>query len=141
LPEARQEFVDALEALKMSSLAKVRESLRTHHLTGVQFLSLHLLAQEGPAPMSSLAHFLGVRPQTVTRLVDALEREGLVERISNPGDRRGSLLKLSPKALRTLGAIQRQQTAQLKRVLRNVPPRSLRSATRLLLDARSALEP
>jgi len=52
----------------------------------------------GQVPMSrgSLAKRLGCDPSNVTFLADRLEERGLVERATDPGDRRVKALKLTP---------------------------------------------
>jgi DNA-binding MarR family transcriptional regulator len=50
---------------------------------------------QGPCRMSDLSVQLGVTPRNVTKLVDGLEREGLVMRQPHPNDRRAVLLQLT----------------------------------------------
>src|SRR5262245_23924067 len=61
--------------------------------TGVQLL--YILHCQGPQKMSDLGRHLGVTARNVTKLVDALETEGLVCRHEVPGDRRAVLVRLS----------------------------------------------
>jgi DNA-binding MarR family transcriptional regulator len=61
--------------------------------TGVQLL--HILNCQGPQKMSDLGQHLGVTARNVTKLVDALEEEGLVCRQDVPGDRRAVQVRLS----------------------------------------------
>jgi DNA-binding MarR family transcriptional regulator len=50
---------------------------------------------QGPCRMSDISTLLGVTPRSVTKLVDSLEREGLVLRQPHPEDRRALLLRLT----------------------------------------------
>lgn len=59
------------------------------------FLTVH---DAGRMRMGDLAAKLGITPRTVTTLVDALERAGLLTRQPDPTDRRATLLELTPKA-------------------------------------------
>lgn len=52
--------------------------------------------------MTDLAQAEQVRPPTISRLARQLEADGLVERISDPGDRRVQLLKATRKGRRLL---------------------------------------
>src|SRR5919199_6600364 len=52
---------------------------------------------EGPIIMSDLGEELGVTPRNVTKLVDELEAEGLVQRLPHPSDRRATLIELTEK--------------------------------------------
>ncbi len=72
-----------------------------------EFQLIHRLAHEsreaqnaGQAPdaglrVGDLAAWLGVKPPTVTQLVDALESRGLVERFADSDDRRAIRVRLS----------------------------------------------
>ncbi|CAA9359006.1 MAG: Transcriptional regulator, MarR family [uncultured Nocardioidaceae bacterium] len=53
------------------------------------------LVDEGPQRLGSLAQAFGLDPSTITRQVQALEHEDLVERRPDPKDRRASLLDLT----------------------------------------------
>lgn len=58
---------------------------------------LHQLRRaEQPVRMSDLAHRVLITRPTVTRLVDRLVEQGLVERSPDPTDRRAVLVALSP---------------------------------------------
>src|SRR5436189_2174896 len=56
---------------------------------------LHILHCQGPQKMTDLGQHLGVTARNVTKLVDALEAEGLVCRLDVPGDRRAFSVPLS----------------------------------------------
>lgn len=53
------------------------------------------LADAGAQRLSSLAHTFGLDPSTITRQVQSLEHSHLVQRRTDPSDRRASLLDLS----------------------------------------------
>jgi DNA-binding MarR family transcriptional regulator len=59
--------------------------------------------------MRDLAEELGVTPRNITTIVDGLEREGLLARRPDPGDRRAIWLELTP-----LGLSQIDQVHQLE---------------------------
>lgn len=54
-----------------------------------------VLACSGPQTMCTLADALDVTPRNITTLVDGLEAEGLVERWSDPNDRRATMISLT----------------------------------------------
>jgi DNA-binding MarR family transcriptional regulator len=66
------------------------EAAAQHALTGAQARLLGLLSLE-PLPMRRLARKLKCEPSNVTGIVDRLEGRGLVERRSDPADRRVKL--------------------------------------------------
>ena len=57
--------------------------------------ALHAL---GPVKMRELSQAVGVTPRTITGLVDALEADGWVARQAEPGDRRVTIVALTPAA-------------------------------------------
>ena len=65
-------------------------------LTLSQYGLLQGLTEGGQARVVELAHAAGVTPPTATRILDALERRGIVERRRAPEDRRGVTITLTP---------------------------------------------
>ena len=56
---------------------------------------MRAMLELGTPRMSDLASHLGLTARTITTAVDALEREGLLERRPAPGDRRATLVELT----------------------------------------------
>lgn len=82
------------------------ENLRTinHSCSRMEALSA-ILNIHGPKSQSDIAKRLRVEAATITRMVDILSKEGLVERTADPNDRRVNLLSISPKGERELEKI------------------------------------
>ncbi|HZT92103.1 MAG TPA: MarR family transcriptional regulator [Gaiellaceae bacterium] len=57
-------------------------------MTSTQRLALFELAESGPLRLNDLAERMGTSPPTASRAVDALVELGLVERVTDPADRR-----------------------------------------------------
>ena len=87
---------------------------RSLGLTRAQWQTLFHLARNEGCNQATLADLLDVEPITIARTIDRLELSGLVERRSDPGDRRARLLFLGDRAhplleqLRALGAETRE---------------------------------
>jgi len=64
-------------------------------LSSAQGEFLCILEPQEPAPMVSLARSLHCHDSNVTGLVDRLEQRGLIQRLSNPKDRRVKLIALT----------------------------------------------
>lgn len=77
-------------------------SVRSEGLTFARAAMLGTLDSDGPQRMGQLAHRLGVVPRTVTPMVDALERDGLVVREADPDDRRATVLLITDAGLAEL---------------------------------------
>ena len=72
-------------------------------LTHSQLFALHCLIG-GPLPQHEIALSLHVTDQTVSRLVDGLERHGLVERTRDAADRRRQLVAMTGQGARAHAA-------------------------------------
>jgi MarR family transcriptional regulator, organic hydroperoxide resistance regulator len=87
-----------LHALARAHRARLAALLSPHGLhPGQDLLLLALWQQPGMRP-STLAERLGVEPPTVTRMVQRLERGGMVERRADPHDGRGQLIYPTPRS-------------------------------------------
>jgi DNA-binding MarR family transcriptional regulator len=68
-----------------------------HHLTLAQFQVISLIAETGQCSQKAIAAYLGVTGPTVVRIIDALERKGLVVRTRDERDRRIVLVALTDR--------------------------------------------
>ncbi|MXO87254.1 MarR family winged helix-turn-helix transcriptional regulator [Alteraurantiacibacter aestuarii] len=64
-----------------------------------------IVNMQGPKSQSDLAKRLRIEGATVTRMVDMLSKDGLVERTADPHDRRVNLLLVTPKGEQALEQI------------------------------------
>jgi DNA-binding MarR family transcriptional regulator len=64
-------------------------------MTATQRLALFELAEEGPMRLNDLAARMGTSAPTASRAVDALAEAGLVERLTDPTDRRALHIEVS----------------------------------------------
>ena len=90
--------IEALGALKMAartqSLLFERWAER-HGLSEGRLGVLFRLYRRGDTPLGDLANDLGATPRNITGLVDHLERDGLVQRVPDPDDRRSVRARLT----------------------------------------------
>ena len=139
MSETVEAYVDAVESLIMGFAKAMRGVLRKNGLTPVQFLVLQWSATEGSSSMTALATFLGVRPQSVTPVIDSLVDGGWIRRERSKLDRRQTLLELSPDATRLMAAVRRGHIGRLKRSLGKFPASTLSRATEVLQETERAL--
>ncbi|MER7765444.1 MarR family transcriptional regulator [Kitasatospora sp. NPDC096140] len=76
------------------------------HPTDVQCLNL-LTLEDGPVTTGRIAELTGLTSGSATRLVDRLEKAGLVARRRDEADRRRVLVAVRPEALERFGAVWR----------------------------------
>jgi DNA-binding MarR family transcriptional regulator len=93
---------DVARTLRTRFDQKARAS---HSMTRAQWIILSRLERQPGMSQNEMAAICEVEPITVARLVDRLEARGLVERRSDPADRRIRRLHLLPAAKPILEAI------------------------------------
>jgi DNA-binding MarR family transcriptional regulator len=81
-------LADRLHSAAIHLLRKLRTTDAGTGLTPPRASALSVLVFGGPRPLGALAAAEQVRPPTMTRLVRDLERDGLVTRRPDAGDRR-----------------------------------------------------
>ncbi len=105
----------------LEALAAVRLAARQMHLNMERWAERHDLsegrlqvlfrlrkADGGSLAMADLAASMGVSARNITGLVDHLEKDGLVERVPDPNDRRSVLARLTEAGTAKIEAIGRQ---------------------------------
>ncbi|WP_431044612.1 MarR family winged helix-turn-helix transcriptional regulator [Streptomyces sp. P1-3] len=85
-----QEVVELIGAVVARYYEEYEAAAAEHALTGAQARVLGLLARE-PVPMRRIAQTLKCEPSNITGIVDRLASRGLVERRTDPADRRVKL--------------------------------------------------
>lgn len=100
LSEKETRAVEALTALRITARLTRQLMDRWAEKHGLSEGRLHVLFQLASAPnhqrpLGVLADQLEVTPRNITGLIDHLERDGLVERIDDPADRRLTYARLT----------------------------------------------
>ena len=105
-------------------------------LTSAQTSVILRLERSGPAPVSTLARAEGMRPQSMSANIKALQEVGLIVSTADPADGRQRLMALSPKCRAWLekGRATRQDwlTGAIKERLNIAEQRQLAKALELL---------
>ncbi|MBN9798755.1 MarR family winged helix-turn-helix transcriptional regulator [Pseudonocardia alni] len=86
-------------------------------LPPLQLSTLVTVEQHGPLRLSELARREGVTAPTMSRVLSALDDQGMVERAADPGDARGVLISISADGLDRLREVRSQRTALVARRL------------------------
>ncbi len=115
-------------ALHLSRRLRVEEDALGISPSRLSALSVVVFA--GPLGIGELAAAEGVAAPTMTRLVDGLERDGLVGRGPDPDDRRGVLVRATPKGSRVLRRGRRRRVDVLASGLRTLSDTDLAAVAR-----------
>lgn len=96
-------------------------------LTPEQFMLIDLLWNQGSMTQQELADQMQKDKNSVTKLVDAIEKKGFVIREQSLKDRRANTLVLTEKALKLKDSAKRKGISILDNVLEGISEEELRS--------------
>lgn len=117
------------DRLNSATLRLVRRVRREDHALGETSARLSVistLVNRGPTTLTELAEIEGVRPPTLTRLVQGLERDGHVIRRKARDDRRVNVIATTSKAWRLLEDIRGRRLGVLRAGLATLEPDEVR---------------
>ena len=95
-------------------------------LTPEQFMLIDLLWNQGSMTQQQLADQMQKDKNSVTKLVDAIEKKGFVVREQNLKDRRANTLVLTEKALQLRDGAKRKGISILDNILEGISEEELR---------------
>ena len=106
-------LADRLHSAAIHLLRRVRRVDNAIGLSAARLSALSVVAFAGPIRISGLAIAEQVRTPTMTPIVAALERDGLVTRESDASDARAALLRATPRGLRLMAEARSRRVAVL----------------------------
>lgn len=121
---------DGLHSAALHLLRRLRVEDDALGISPPRLSALSVVVLAGPLAIGDLAASEGVAPSTMTRLVDGLERDGLVGRGPDPADRRGVLVRATPKGTRVLRRGRRRRVGLLASGLRALSDTDLAAVAR-----------
>ena len=115
--------------------------LKTEDVSATQYNVLRILrgSAEGLA-CGEIANRMITRDPDVTRLLDRLEKRGLISRRRETRDRRLVTARITPEGLKLLARLDEPVQEAHRRQLGHLGPERLRAVAELLRAARSAVE-
>ncbi len=134
------------ERLNTAALQILRSILRTdpaRDFGHARLSALSTLATKRMLTLGALASLERVTPQTTSKVVQALVRDGLAARTRSSHDRRSFWLRITPKGRRTLARANRYRAIVLARHLNGLTPQqhlTIVRATRLVDRALRTLQ-
>lgn len=96
-------------------------------LTPEQFLLIDLLWNQGPMSQQKLADTMQKDKNSITKIVDGLEKKGLIVRQRNEKDRRSNTLVLTPLAQQMKTEAKEKGIFMLDRILDGISEEELRT--------------
>ena len=107
-PKALSEAQDILalvRSLRRALLQGARGELARSGLTGAQASIVSLLGTRGPHTISELASELQLGHSTVSGIIDRLQTRGIVQRLTDPADRRYTRVALTEELSRKVPSL------------------------------------
>lgn len=115
--------------------------LRPLGLSSGQLPVFFALAQGEPMSQTALARIAGIEQPTMGATLSRMERDGLIERRPDPGDRRSALISLTPAALDKVAAIQEAIVAVNTQALAGLKPEQREAYLAALGSVAASLDP
>jgi DNA-binding MarR family transcriptional regulator len=104
-PDAEPRVSYVVARLERALRYAINERVSEHGLTTLQYTTLSILGRRrGGLSNAQLARRAYMTPQSMSEVIEALERAGLIERAPHPNHRRVLPATLTPKGRRVLAA-------------------------------------
>ena len=115
-----------LGRVKMAMSAAVDAELAPLDITAAQYVILMSIALGEADSASGLCKGMSYDPGAMTRMIDRLERRGLVRRVAHPNDRRASNLELTAEGEAVYPQLRESVMKVLNHFLRGFTPQEAR---------------
>jgi DNA-binding MarR family transcriptional regulator len=118
------------DAIVRTSRALRQEAAAETGLSPSAIAALATITRSGPLTPSELAEIERVKRPSMTRTLAGLEREGLIERTSDPADGRSFLVAVNDAGRERMARQRRRKSAYLARRLRRLDPDEIETLAR-----------
>lgn len=122
-----ERLVERFHHLAIRMLRGLRAVDEAQGLSGPRASALSVLVFRGPQALKDLAAMEGVKPPTMSRLVKAMDAEGLVEVEGSDDDARRVRIAASAKGRRLMLQGRQRRLEALSKTLAGATPRELRA--------------
>lgn len=135
-PNAKDIPLTELAASLRTAIVRTARRLRqeaaaeTSGLTPTSVAALATIERHGPLTPSEIAEIERVKRPTITRTLGCLEREGLIERASDPADGRSSLVSVNAAGRERLRRLRGRKNAYLARRMRDLSAEEIETLER-----------
>lgn len=117
---AIDDTADRLHSAAIHFLRRVAREDESSGLSPARLSALSVVVFAGPLTLGELADAERVRPPTMTRIVAALEEDGLVRREADRADGRVTIVRASARGTRTLERARARRLELIRRGLRGL---------------------
>lgn len=110
---------------------QVRQFDSVEGITPERLGVLDVICKRGPVSVGALADEMCVRPATMSRMISAIDSDGLIQRTPDKNDGRGMLISLSAKGRRAFIRANERSLQRLEESLRNLSEEEIDSLMEL----------
>ena len=128
-----------VKQLELATRARLDAVLKESGVTALQYTALSVLERRPTMSAADLARASFVRAQSAADLIGALERRGLIERRTDPDNRRRMLISLTPEGRAFLDTYDPRVEELEEQMLADLGPEERETFRRLVDTARRAL--
>lgn len=136
-PEPHVSYVVA--RLERALRHEINDRVRPHGLTTLQYTTLSVLGRRGGLSNAQLARRAYMTPQSMSEVIDALEKKGLIARSPHPNHRRVFPATLTAEGRRVLEACETAVDELEREMLAGLTPHQVKSLRNGLISAVRAL--
>jgi DNA-binding MarR family transcriptional regulator len=108
--------------LERAVRAAINERVRPYGLTTLQYTTLSVLGRRGGLSNAQLARRSYMTPQSMSEVIEALERKGLIKRDQHPNHRRVFPATLTATGIKVLEACEEAVAIMEEEMLRDLSP-------------------
>jgi DNA-binding MarR family transcriptional regulator len=137
--DARRDVLFVLHDVARLIRVEADKRARAHGMTRAQWVILVRVERQPGLSQKELAEVMEVEPITVARLIDRMERRGIVERRPDPKDRRVWRLHLCPSATPLLGELHEARTALARMITGDLDMDAIEQLTETLMTMKATL--
>ena len=119
-----------LNSVAIHLVRRLRRADESLGVTSARLSALSVLVFGGSRTITELADAEQVAGPTISKIVTALERDGLVRRAAHPGDARSTVLSATPKGARLMERGRRQRISRLVEELERLDTEDVRTLER-----------
>ncbi len=122
----------ALLRARETVMAPIREMLATSNINEQKWRVLRVLQERGPSELTLVAKQACLLLPSLTRIIRAMEQEGLITRQTDLEDRRKAIAAITPAGAKLIRDHSQQSSAILTRLERDFGPERLETLLDLL---------
>jgi DNA-binding MarR family transcriptional regulator len=138
-PQNTEDLADRLHSTAIHLLRLVRVRDAATGIGPARLSALSVIVFGGPVSLNDLARAEQVRPPTMSRIVDALESEGLARRSTNQKDRRAVLIEATARGVSILKLGRKRRVRFLAAYLERLSPPERKDIGRALEALQKAM--